>query len=36
MQKFAKLYIKGKCGLYYRKSEKDIELITELNSKKEI
>lgn len=34
MQKFAKHFIKGKIGLYYRKNHGDIELITDLNTKK--
>lgn len=36
MKKFVKLNIKGKTGLYYRKTPEDIDLITELNTKKEI
>ena len=36
MKKFVKLNIKGKTGLYYRKTTEDIDLITELNTKEEI
>lgn len=36
MKKFVKLNIKGKIGLFYKKTPKAIDLITELNSKKEI
>jgi hypothetical protein len=36
LQKFVKFNIKGKVGLYYRKADQSIDMIAELNSKKEI
>lgn len=35
-QKFVKLTIKGKTGLYYRNVKNEIDLISELNTQKEI
>jgi hypothetical protein len=36
MQKFAKFNIKGKVGLYFRSPHNEINLITDLNTKKEV
>ena len=34
MQKFAKFTLKGKTGIYCRKGKDEIDLITDLNTKK--